>query len=68
MSQLQTAIAAFGSDDGPEVTMLREAMNLESEFIARAEKAFGSPHPPQDETGVRFGGWSKSIAAFAHSC
>ena len=54
VSQLQTAIAAFGNHDGPEVTMLREAMkraqraaqeppitnqvNECEEFIARAEK------------------------------
>ena len=54
VSQLQTAIAAFGSYDGPEVTMLREAMKRAQraaqeppisnqikeceEFIARAEK------------------------------
>ena len=54
VSQLQTAIAAFGSYDGPEMTMLREAMKRAQraaqeppisnqikeceEFIAREEK------------------------------
>ena len=54
VSQLQTAIAAFGNYDGPEVTMLREAMKRAQraaqeppisnqikeceEFIVRAEK------------------------------
>ena len=69
VSQLQTAIAAFGSYDGPEVTMLREAMKRAQraaqeppisnqikeckEFISRAEKRLVLHD--QHKIGIRFG-------------
>ena len=78
VSQLQTAIAAFGSYDGvargdeegaagsPGASYLKSDQRMRGVHCSSGE-AFGSPRPAQDEIGIRFGGWPKPIAAFARS-
>ena len=56
-----------GAAGSPGASYLESDQRMRGVHCSSGE-AFGSPRPAQDETGIRFGGWPKSIAAFAHSC